>query len=91
MLELDLLSLQALHLVLVQLRPLEVLADQIMLHNLPLLGQLHAVLEPLVKLLELRIIVSLALRGKISPPRLNTQALIRDIKVSKKLLDALLP
>ena len=88
--KLDLFVLQALHLVLVQLVPFEVLADQIVLYDLPLLGQLHAVLEPLVQLLELRIVVGLALRGKISSPWLNTQALVRDIKVSEKLLDALL-
>ena len=74
-----------------QLRPFEVLADKIVLHNLPLLGQLHAVFEPLVQLLELGIVVGLALRGQISSPWLNTQALVRDIKVREKLLDALLP
>ena len=88
--EFDLLGLQALHLVLMQLRPFEVLADKIVLYNLPLLGQLHAVFEPLVQLLELGIVVGLALWGKISSPWFNAQALVRDIKVSKKLLDAFL-
>ena len=88
--ELDLFVLQALHLFLVQLVPLEVLAEQIVLYDLPLLGQLHAVFEPLVELLELCIELGLALRGKIRTPWLNTQALVSDIKISKKLLDALL-
>lgn len=61
-----------------------------MLYNLPLLGQLHAVFEPLVELLEFRIKLALTLRGKIRAPWLNTQALVSDIKISEKLLDALL-
>ena len=90
MFELDLFVFQALHLVLVQLSPFEVLTDQVVLHDLPLLGQLHAVFEALVQLLELCIELGLTLRGKISTSGLNTQALVSDIKISEKLLDALL-
>ena len=90
MIEFDLFGFQALHLVLMLLRPLKVLADQIVLYNLPVLSQLHAVFEPLVQLLELCLVVGLSLRGKISSPWLNAQAFVRDIKISEKLLDALL-
>ena len=70
--------------------PLEVLAGQIVFYDLPRLSQLHAVFEPLIELLELCIELGLALRGKIRTPWLNTQALVSDIKISEKLLDALL-
>ena len=73
-----------------QLVPFEVLANQIVLYDLPLLGQLHAVFESQVQLLELCIELGLSLRGKISSPWLNAQAFVRDIKISEKLLDALL-
>ena len=90
MLEFGNFGLLALHLVRVQLRPFKVLPDQVVLDDLPLLSQLHAVFKALVQLLELRIELGLTLRGKISASWLNPQALVSDIEIGKKLLDTLL-
>ena len=60
-----------------------------MLHNLPLLGQLYAILKSLVQLLILYVKLRLALRGNIRLTRQNAKSLVSDIKVGKKLLHAL--
>ena len=51
--ELDLISAQLLNLTSVNLSLLEVLAGKVVLDHLPLFGQVHAVLQPLIQLLVL--------------------------------------
>ena len=85
LIELDLLIAQLLDIGFVLLSFLQVLAVQVMLHNLPLLGQLYAILKSLVQLLILYVKLRLALRGNIRLTRQNAKSLVSDIKVGKKL------
>ena len=58
--------------------------------NLPIFRQLDGFLEPIVQLLELLIKFLLALRGKICPSMLNTEALLSDLQIRKELLYTLI-
>lgn len=87
--ELDLLVSEAFHFVLVQLRPLEVLAREVVLHDLPLLGQLDAVLEPLLQLLVLVIEVLPSSRRDVSLTRLGTEPVVSDVEVGEELVHVL--
>ena len=88
--ELNLFIAQAFNLIIVELGSFEVLPDEVMLDNLPLLSQLHAFFKAIGELGIFLIKLGLSLGRQVCPTRFDTKTLVSDIKIGKELFDSLL-
>ena len=86
--EVDLLRAQLLDFAGVNLNPLKVLALEVVLYNLPLFGQVHAVLQSLIQLLVFLVELRLALWRNIRSAGQDSKSFVRDVEVLEKLGDS---